>query len=196
MILCWMAFPQWQPGLSSEQTKFALGLKRPTITLTSVQTRLNVKVRFWIFMMFMSIFGRFFFFFSHIDFLCQNFFFLWMFMKFKSIFERFFFFWVIYWFFISYSMAQSTSTEVLRILRPRTERINYLDYLDCLKILKFLINVCIFPVSKSANWYLKLKHFFYSHQVCDFFRKNTLLELYNAFWKIQISHFVQKLCIV
>ena len=70
-------------------------------------------------------------------------------MKFMSIFERFFFFWVIYWFFISYSMAQRTSTEFLRILRPRTERVNYLDYLDCLKVMNFLINVCIFPFSKK-----------------------------------------------
>ena len=69
-----------------------------------------------------------------------------MFMKFMSIFERFFFFSVIYWFFISYSM---TSTEVLRILRPRTERVNYLDYLDCLKVMNFLVNVWIFPLSKK-----------------------------------------------
>ena len=47
----------------------------------------------------MSIVGRFFFFFSHIDFSFKHFF-LWMFMKFMSIFERFLFFWVIYWFFI------------------------------------------------------------------------------------------------
>ena len=114
-----MAFPQWQPGLSSEQDKFALGLKRPTITLTSVQARFERQGKFlnfyevygyfrkiffviywffiwknlfsWIFMKFMSIFGRFFFFFSHIDFLFQNFF-SWMFIKFMSIFERMFFF--------------------------------------------------------------------------------------------------------
>ena len=72
-----------------------------------------------------------------------------MFMKFMSIFERFFFFWVIYWFFMSYSMAQRTSTEVLRILRPHTERVNYLDYLDCFKVVNFLVNVCIFPLSKK-----------------------------------------------
>ena len=76
-------------------------------------------------------------------------FFLWVFMKFMSIFERFFFFWVIYWFFISYSMAHRTSTEVLRIIRPCTERVNYLDYLDCLNVMNFLVNVCIFPLSKK-----------------------------------------------
>ena len=46
--------------------------------------------------------------------------------------------------FIFYSMAQRTSTEVLRLLRPYTERVNYLDYLDCLKVMNFLVNVCIF----------------------------------------------------
>ena len=77
-------------------------------------------------------------------------------------------------------MAQRTSTEVLRILRPRTERVNYLDYLDCSKVMNFLVNVCIFPLSKIANRHLKLKYFFCSHQVRDFFRKNALLELYNV----------------
>ena len=96
----------------------------------------------------MSIFGRFFFFLVTLIFYFKIFF-LWMFMKFMSIFERFFFFWVIYWFFISYSMAQRTSTEVSRILRLRTERVNYLDYLDSLKVMNFLVNVCIFPVSKK-----------------------------------------------
>ena len=153
-----MAFPQWQPGLSSEQVKFALCLKRPTITLTSVQTRSERQDKFWIFMKSYIDFSfeKFFFyefswsfwvfledfFFLVIDFLFQNFFFM-------SIFERFFFLWVIYWLFMSYSMTQRTSTEVLRILRPRTERVNYLDYLHCLKVMNFLVNVCIFPLSKK-----------------------------------------------
>ena len=34
-------------------------------------------------------------------------------------------------------MKQRTSTEVLKILRPRTERVNYLDYLDCSKVMNF-----------------------------------------------------------
>ena len=84
----------------------------------------------------MSIFGRFFFFLVILIFYFNNFF-LWIFMKFMSIFERFLFCWVIYWFFISYSMAQRTSTEVLRILRPHTKRVNYLDYLHCLKVMNF-----------------------------------------------------------
>ena len=131
--------------------------------------------------LFLMIFGRFFFFFSQIDFLFQNFFVYecsWS----LCVFLKDFFFWVIYWFFISYSMAQRTPTEVLRILRPRTERVNYLDYLYCLKVMNFLVNVFLFQ--KSANWHLKLKHFFCSHQVCDFFRLNTLLQLYNASSKI------------
>ena len=37
------------------------------------------------------------------------------------------------------------------ILRPRTERVNYLDYLDCLKVMNFLVNVCIFPLSKKRE---------------------------------------------
>ena len=108
------------------------------------------------------------FFESYIDFSFENFFKL-IFMKFMSIFERFFFFWVTLMFhfkkcflmnfhevyeyfrkiflFLSYilifhhifhhCMAQRTSTEVLRILRPRTERVNYLDYLDCSKVTNF-----------------------------------------------------------
>ena len=44
--LCWRAFLQWQPGLSSEQVKFALDLKRPTITSTSVQTRFERQGKF------------------------------------------------------------------------------------------------------------------------------------------------------
>ena len=39
--------------------------------------------------------------------------------------------------------------EVLRIVRPRTERVNYLYYLDCLKVMNFLVNVSIFPLSKK-----------------------------------------------
>ena len=35
-----------QPGLSSEQVKFALCLKRPTINLTSVQTRFKRQGKF------------------------------------------------------------------------------------------------------------------------------------------------------
>ena len=41
-----MAFPWCQPGLSSEQVKFALGLERPTITLASVQTRIERQGKF------------------------------------------------------------------------------------------------------------------------------------------------------
>ena len=48
-------------------------------------------------------------------------------------------------------MAQRISIEVLKILRPRTERVNYLDYLDCLKVMNFLVNVCIFPLSKERS---------------------------------------------
>ena len=51
--------------------------------------------------------------------------------------------------YVGYSMAQRTSTEVSRILRPRTERVNYLDYLDCSKVMNFSVNVCIFPHSKK-----------------------------------------------
>ena len=73
---------------------------------------------FWIFFLFLShklIFHseKFFFMNFHevykVDFLLQKIF-LWMFMKFMSIFERFFFFSLIYWFLISYIMAQRTST--------------------------------------------------------------------------------------
>ena len=149
LVWIWMAFPQWQPGLSSEQVKFALGLKWPTITLTSVQTRFERQGKFLNFYEVYEYFRTIFLFFeSYIDFSFEIFF-LWIFMKFMSVFGRFFFFWVIYWFFISYSMAQRTSTEVLRILRPRTERVNYLDYLDCLKVMNFLVNVCIFLLSKK-----------------------------------------------
>ena len=98
-----MAFPQWQPGLSSEQAKFALGLKRPTITLTSVQTRFKCQGKFlnfyevygyfrkiffyhilifhlktFFFMNFHKVYEvleDFSFFFSHIDFLFQKLFF-------------------------------------------------------------------------------------------------------------------------
>ena len=227
-----MAFPQWQPSLSSEQVKFALGLKRPTIILTSVQTCFERQGKFLNFYEVYEYFWKIFLFLSHIlifhlkqiffyefswslwVFLENFFFFLvilifyfkkffsWMFMKFMNIFERFFLFWVIYWFFISYSMAQRTSTEVLRMLRPRTERVNYLDYLDCLKVMNFLVNVWIFLFRKSANWHLKLKHFFCSHHVRDFFRKNTLPELYNAFWKnsnisfgSKVMNFLVNVCI-
>ena len=41
-----MAFPQRQHGLCSEQVKFALGLNRSTITLTSVQTRFERQGKF------------------------------------------------------------------------------------------------------------------------------------------------------
>ena len=89
-----------------------------------------------------------FLFFSYVDFSFQKNFFN-DFTKFISIFERFFYFLVIYWFFISYSMAQRTSTEVSRIIRSRTERVYYLDYLDCSKVMYFLVNVCIFTFSKK-----------------------------------------------
>ena len=110
----------------------------------------HLKIFFlWIFIKLMSIFGRFFFcLVIFIDFFFKQFFFMnvhevWVFLK--------DFFWVIYWFYISYSMAQRTSTEVLRIIRPRTERVNYLDYLDCLKVMNLLVNVCIFPLSKKRQ---------------------------------------------
>ena len=147
--LCWMAFPQWQPGLSSEQVKFALGLKRPTITLTSVQTCFERQGKILNFYEAYKYFWEIFLFSSHIHFSFKNDFFyecswsLWVLLK------DFSFFWVIYWFFISYSMAQRTSTKVLKIPCSRTERVNYLDYLDCLKVMNCLINFCIFSLSKK-----------------------------------------------
>ena len=104
---------------------------------------------FYEFLWTLWVFSKDFSFFESYWFFISKKFFLWIFMKLISIFERLFFFWVIYWFFIPYSMAQRTSTEVSRILRPRTERVNYLDYLDCSKVMNFLVNVCIFPLSKK-----------------------------------------------
>ena len=65
--LCWMAFPQRQPSLRSEQVKFALGLKRPTITLTSVQTRFERQGKFLNFYELYEYFRKIFLFLSHID---------------------------------------------------------------------------------------------------------------------------------
>ena len=63
-----MAFPQRQPGLSSEQVKFALGLKRPAINLTSVQTRFERQGKFLNFYEVYEYFRKIFLFLSHIDF--------------------------------------------------------------------------------------------------------------------------------
>ena len=123
--LVWMAFPQWQPGLSSEQVKFALGLKRPTITLTSVQTRFERQGKFLNFYEVYEHFRNIFLFSSYIDFSFEKIFFnefswsLWVFLEdfsfflvilifyFKKMFlmndhEVSEYFWKIYSFFESY----------------------------------------------------------------------------------------------
>ena len=169
--LCWMAFPRWQPGLRNEQVKFTLGLKWPTITLTSMQTRFEHQGKFMNFYEIYEYFRKIFFWVIYWFFISKLFF-LWIFMKFIWVFSGDFSFFESYRLFIPYSMAQRTSTEVSRILRPRTERVNYLEYLDCLTVMNFLFR-------KSANWYLKLKRFFCSHRVPDFFRENTLLEKFQ-----------------
>ena len=74
--MVWMAFPQWQPGLSIEHVKFALGLKRPTITLTSVQTRFERQGKFLNFYEVYEYFRKIFLFLSHIDFSFEKFFFM------------------------------------------------------------------------------------------------------------------------
>ena len=61
-----MVFSQCEPGLSSEQVKFALGLKRPTITLTSVQTRFERQGKFLNFYEVYEYFRKIFLFLSHI----------------------------------------------------------------------------------------------------------------------------------
>ena len=63
-----MAFPEFprQPDLSSEQVKFALGLKRSTITLTSVQTRFERQGNFLNFYEVYEYFRKIFLFLSHI----------------------------------------------------------------------------------------------------------------------------------
>ena len=65
-LLCGIAFPQRQPGLPSEQVKFALGLKRLTITLTSVQTRFERQGKFLNFHEVHKYFRKIFLFLSHI----------------------------------------------------------------------------------------------------------------------------------
>ena len=47
-------------------------------------------------------------------------------------------------------MAQRTCTEVLKILRPRTERVNYLDYLDLFKSYEFLSECLHFSSFEKA----------------------------------------------
>ena len=89
--LCWMAFPQWQPGLSSGQVKFALGLKRPTITLTSVQTRFERQGKFFNFYEVYEYFRNIFFFESYVYFSFENFFL----MNFHEVYE---YFWKIFLF--------------------------------------------------------------------------------------------------
>ena len=61
-----MAFLRWQPGLRNEQVKFALGLKRPTITLTSVQTRFERQGKFMNFYEFYVYFRKIFLLLGHI----------------------------------------------------------------------------------------------------------------------------------
>ena len=91
-----MVFPRWQPGLRNEQVKFALGLKRPRITSTSVQTRFKRRSKFLNFYEIYEYFQKIFLFLGHILIFYLNFFFiLWIFMKFISICETFFFFWII-----------------------------------------------------------------------------------------------------
>ena len=110
-----MAFHRWQSGLCNEQVKFALGLKRPTITLTSVQNRFERQGKFLNFykvyeyfrkififlgrilifhfknffvMNFYEVyeyFRKFFLFLSHIDFSFQKIFF----MNFYEVYEYF-----------------------------------------------------------------------------------------------------------
>ena len=98
--LCWRAFLQWQPGLSSEQVKFSLGLKRPTITLTSVQTRFERQGKFLNFHEVYEYFRKIFHFLSHILIFHSKIFF---FMNFHEVYEYFWkiFLFLSYWFFIS-----------------------------------------------------------------------------------------------
>ena len=84
--LCWRAFLQWQPGLNSEQVKFALGLKRPTITSTSVQTRLERQGKFLNFYEVYEYFWKICLFFSYILIFHSKFFF---FMNFHEVYEYF-----------------------------------------------------------------------------------------------------------
>ena len=174
-LLCWIAFPQRQPGLRSEQVKFRLGLERPTITSTSVQTRFERQGKFLNFYEVFSkdfsffesyidfslqkillmnfyeayeYFPKIFLFLSHTDFSFQKIFFN-EFPWSLWVFSKDFSFFESYWFLIFYSTAQHTSTEVSRILRARKQRVNYLDYLDCSKVMNFLVNVCIFPFPKK-----------------------------------------------
>ena len=87
-----MAFPQWQPGLSSEQVKFALGLKGPSITLTSVQTRFERQGKILNFYEAYEYFRKIFLFLSYINFHLKKKFF----MNFHEFYE---YFWKIFLFF-------------------------------------------------------------------------------------------------
>ena len=117
-----------QPGPSSEQVKFALGLERPTTKLTSVQTRFERQGKFWIFMNFMSIFERFFFFWViYWFFICKHFFF-WIFMKFLSIFGRFFFFLDILIFYFKFFFFYDCSWSLWVFLKDFTFFESYIDF--------------------------------------------------------------------
>ena len=83
--LCWMAFPRWQPGLRNEQVKFALNLKRPTITLTSVPTSFERQGKFMNSNEVYEYFRKIFLFLSYWFFISKNIFF----MNFHEVYKYF-----------------------------------------------------------------------------------------------------------
>ena len=193
-ILKFYCSKYWPSPLSSNHVKFALGLKRPTITLTSVQTRFERQGKFLNSYKVYEYFRKIFLFLSHILIFHWKIFVLWIFMKFMSIFERFFFFLVIDFLYKNFFFYEC-SWSLWVFLKDFSSFKSYIDFSSLkawrsvhpLKSCEFFVHVrnestiltilTFFLFQKSANWHLKLKHFFRSHQVRDFFRINTLLEL-------------------
>ena len=146
--LCWMAFPQWQPGLSSQQVTFALGLKRPTITLTLVQTRFECQGKFLNFYEVYEYFRKISLFLSHILIFHLKKFFV---MNFHEVYEYFWkiFLFLSYWFFITEKNVYECSWSLWVFLKDFSFFESYINFssllawrsVDPLKSWEFFVHV-------------------------------------------------------